>query len=268
MQSRSIREASLWLTDKINKLRTHDFRSVCGHLWRNIFPGRNPRLHPWLIDPEYLHLSSLKKAIKRFAPTCTGIVVDYGCGCKPYQSLFNHATRYIGIDFGIQGPDTFEPNPDGSIPLDADSADVMISTQVLEHIPNVQQYLNECVRVLRPNGRLLVSTHGIWPYHPGPHNDDFYRWTGAGLRREIELAGLKVVAMHEECRGSLCLAQQFLALFDPASARNRLFRLMLGVVSLMINSVMVSLAWIAPRLMTAGDIVPICILVEARKEAI
>ncbi len=35
--------------------------------------------------------------------------------------------------------------------------------------------------MLRPGGRVLLSTHGTMVYHPNPV--DLWRWTGAGLER-------------------------------------------------------------------------------------
>ena len=40
---------------------------------------------------------------------------------------------------------------------------------------------------------LLLSTHGSWLYHPHPH--DYRRWTGEGLRREVEAQGFGLVRM-------------------------------------------------------------------------
>src|SRR5205823_2015302 len=51
--------------------------------------------------------------------------------------------------------------------------------------------LSECLRVLRPGGRMLLSTHGVFPYHPDPV--DLWRWTCEGLRREVEQVGFEVV---------------------------------------------------------------------------
>ena len=51
-------------------------------------------------------------------------------------------------------------------------------------------YLGECRRVLRPDGWLLLSTHGTWLYHP--HPTDFRRWTEAGLVGELEAHGFNV----------------------------------------------------------------------------
>jgi SAM-dependent methyltransferase len=66
----------------------------------------------------------------------------------------------------------------------------VLSTQVLEHVLDPDVYLRECYRVLRPGGRLLLSTHGFMFYHPDP--DDYWRWTCAGLRLSVERAALAV----------------------------------------------------------------------------
>jgi len=46
--------------------------------------------------------------------------------------------------------------------------DVVVSFQVLEHIRDVSLYPRECERVLRSRDQLLLTTHGIWEYHPTP----------------------------------------------------------------------------------------------------
>ena len=38
---------------------------------------------------------------------------------------------------------------------------------------------------------MLLSTHGIFIYHPDP--GDYWRWTGAGLQRAVEQAGFQVL---------------------------------------------------------------------------
>ena len=55
------------------------------------------------------------------------------------------------------------------------SFDAVLSTQVLEHVADPGALPAERFRVLRPGGRLLLSTHGIFVYHPDP--DDYWRWT-------------------------------------------------------------------------------------------
>jgi len=228
---------------------------------------KNPRLYPRLTDPNYLHLSALTKALETVATKYRGTLIDYGCGSKPYAALFLNVQKYIGVDFSVDGPDDLILSKEGSVPCSDGAADIVLSTQVLEHVPDVGAYLAECARLAKRGGRLILTTHGIWPYHPGYANDDYYRWTIAGLRYEIEKSGFKVTAHHAVCGGFLCLLQQFLAIADPARLRRRrsakyILRLLASVC---INTLGMLLASCLPRLANWGDIVPICIVIEAEK---
>ena len=48
-------------------------------------------------------------------------------------------------------------------------------------------------RVLKPGGRVLLSTNQAWPQHQKPF--DFFRFTSYGLRYLFEQAGLEIVRM-------------------------------------------------------------------------
>jgi SAM-dependent methyltransferase len=48
-------------------------------------------------------------------------------------------------------------------------------------VPDPAAAVRELRRVVRPGGRVLASTHGIYPFHPNP--DDLWRWTHTGLER-------------------------------------------------------------------------------------
>lgn len=137
-------------------------------------------------------------------------VVDFGCGDAPYKSLFDSSCReYLRCD--LEGNDLadvhFKENE--QLPLERHSVDCVVSFQVLEHVWEVQQYLAECKRVLQPDGRLVLSTHGVWLYHP--HPGDYRRWTGDGLCRELELAGFEVLEVRPIV-GPLAWTTQFRSL--------------------------------------------------------
>lgn len=117
-------------------------------------------------------------------------VLDYGCASAPYREFFPGDSEYVGADFAGNPDASLRLNADGTVPAEDRSFDVVVSTQVLEHVAEPRLYLSECFRVLRPGGQLLLSTHGVFVYHPDP--GDYWRWTSAGLKREIEHAGFEM----------------------------------------------------------------------------
>ena len=119
-------------------------------------------------------------------------VVDYGCADRPYVEFLPYGVNYVGADLPGNARADVEIAPDGTIPVPSGTVDLVLSTQVLEHVEDPRAYLAECARVLRPGGKLLLSTHGIMYYHPDP--EDYWRWTCAGLRRLIEDQGFGVLA--------------------------------------------------------------------------
>jgi SAM-dependent methyltransferase len=117
-------------------------------------------------------------------------ILDYGCAEVPYRGLFPPDCDYIAADLD-GNPDATLTLVDGRPPIPDASCDAVLSTQALEHVAEPDVYLAECARVLRPGGRLLLSTHGVMPYHPDPV--DYWRWTCAGLQRAVAGHGFEVV---------------------------------------------------------------------------
>jgi SAM-dependent methyltransferase len=141
-------------------------------------------------------------------------LVDFGCGDRPYEPLFSAKfRRYIGADLPGNPRATVAIDEAGRLPLGDASADCVLSTQVLEHVSDAAAYLAEARRVLRPGGSLLLSTHGIFYYHPCP--TDYWRWTLEGLKREITRAGFEVL----EARSILSLPTAGLQLVQHAATR-------------------------------------------------
>ncbi|MGH8260741.1 MAG: class I SAM-dependent methyltransferase [Steroidobacteraceae bacterium] len=169
------------------------------------------RLDPRLWDHDFILLKRLSAALRavvarHLAHLRDLTVIDYGCGSMPYRPLFDGcAGSYIGVDCAGNDCADLQIDTRLTLPFTDSSADVVLSSEVLEHVEDVGFYLGECARVLRTSGMLLLSTHGMWIYHP--HPTDVRRWTRWGLRFEIERAGF-VVADIIPCVGPLAYTTQ------------------------------------------------------------
>jgi SAM-dependent methyltransferase len=144
------------------------------------------RLQPRLWDTDWLVLRGMRRAIGKLADRIASpgkLALDFGCGAKPYAELFTaRGVAYVGADLG--NADDVQIRADGTLAAADQSADLVVSFQVLEHVRDIDTYLNEARRVLRDDGLLLLSTHGTWLYHP--HPEDHRRWTREGLIAELE----------------------------------------------------------------------------------
>jgi SAM-dependent methyltransferase len=140
------------------------------------------------------HIKTLPLRLEALAPDLRlppgGRILDYGCADVPYRHFFPAEADYVGADLGGNPHAMLELNPDGTVPAPDASFDAVMSTQVLEHVTDPGLYLSESFRVLRSGGRMLLSTHGTFVYHPDP--DDYWRWTCAGLQRTVRDAGFEV----------------------------------------------------------------------------
>lgn len=152
-----------------------------------------------LFRPDGLAAMALAGSVRSFSmshPLSDRAVLDVGCGTMPYRSMFTaRGARYLGAD--IEGTPDILIGADGTLPLADESVDFVVSFQVLEHVRNVPAYLSTARRVLRKDGRMFLSTHGVWPYHP--HPTDYWRWTRDGLHATLEDAGFRVLKTSALC---------------------------------------------------------------------
>jgi SAM-dependent methyltransferase len=131
---------------------------------------------------------------------CRGNLLDLGCGKAPLYLLYQHlATSITCVDWGASPHDVSHADLlcdlNEPIPLDNDSFDTIILSDVLEHIYRPQQLLSEVARMLRPGGKLILNVPFMYWLHEQPH--DYYRYTRFALERMVQEAGLSVALLSE-----------------------------------------------------------------------
>lgn len=84
-----------------------------------------------------------------------------------------------------------------AMPFEDGSYDIVLNTQVLEHVRDPARVVRELTRVLKPGGNLFLTTPQSSPLHNLPWN--FFNFTNLGLRLLFEEAGLEVIK--EEAQG-------------------------------------------------------------------
>jgi len=149
---------------------------------------------------EHLERVMLRDQLRDALPYASGILLDIGCGGKPYRDLFaDRIEGYLGLDY----PQTHlavaevarvamaDAYGDGEhLPIRSEVVDTVLCTQMLEHVPEPWAVMDEIARVLRPGGYLILTVPLAWGLHGEPY--DFYRYTRYGLRHLAERSGLVV----------------------------------------------------------------------------
>lgn len=134
-------------------------------------------LHPqWIMD--YKLLNFAKEKLQKF-PKGTS-VLDVGCGDGPYWNL-NKELNWTGIDIYSTEKTNYLINKDGTYPIREESFDIVICTQVIEHVSNFDLLASEVFRVLKPGGTLILNAPFLYPFHGMPHDE--FRYTTSSLTR-------------------------------------------------------------------------------------
>lgn len=121
-----------------------------------------------------------------------GNVIDLGAGDSPFvEIIVPRAQRYDTLDIDHEKQAVTYVGDIQRMPeIGTDQYDTAVCLQVLEHVPEPASALQECYRILRPGGRLILSAPHLSRLHDEPH--DYYRYTCHGLAYLATQAGFGV----------------------------------------------------------------------------
>ena len=153
--------------------------------------GTNGRTRRGKLNSSRIHLAAfIRRAASSVPPGSR--VLDAGAGDCAYAPLFA-GLAYESADFGQvskrYGKLTYECDLT-AIPVEDERFDLVLLTQVLEHLPDPLTALRELHRVLKPGHRIWLTQPLYYQEHEQPY--DFYRYTQFGLRHLLGSAGFRI----------------------------------------------------------------------------
>lgn len=172
--------------------------------------GWKKRANAWRkrspFNPYWIELRWLRRAMEGLAPHASGRLLDVGCGERPYGELFEpRVSGYVGLEYPPVA-DNLHPEiwskleqlrgvvdvwGDGQrLPFRDGSFDTVLAAEMLEHVPDPGACLAEMARVLRADGRALLTVPLMAPLHQWPF--DFYRYTPRGIEALVVRNGFRV----------------------------------------------------------------------------
>ena len=200
----------------------------------NLAQRSGDKWRPPALEPGQSALGRLLAGVRRYfdfqAGSCwadvaaeagsfSGKVVDVGCGAQPYRSLLPAGVDYVGLDianaeaaFGYAPPNVVHFDG-GRWPAATHDADVVLCTEVLEHVLDPAAALGEAFAALKPGGRLLLTVPFAARWHFVPY--DYWRYTPSSLKHLLETAGFRKVVVHARGDALTVACYKVQALFLP-----------------------------------------------------
>lgn len=111
----------------------------------------------------------MKQILYSLQPKTTDTVLDLGCGVGDYtKALHEYAGSVIGMDLSVSaaqkkysGIDFRAHDLNTPLPFADASFDMLVSINLIEHLRDEKQFLSECARVLRPGGKIALTTANL-----------------------------------------------------------------------------------------------------------
>ena len=119
------------------------------------------------------------------------LAIDVGAGESPFRDLLARYPRCLCLDFyPYEGIDVV-CNLTQKLPVRSGIADMVLLSNVLEHMSEPEATLQECGRLLRPGGQLVLTVPFLTKTHQPPY--DYYRYTHYGLEYLLGKAGFSQI---------------------------------------------------------------------------
>jgi len=194
-----------------------------------------------IFNPYYLNRRAIHKGIMKYAKNLKGNLLDFGCGTKPYKTLFS-VNKYIGIDLYENEGHELPTNEidvfyDGDkLPFQDNHFDSVYSSEVFEHVFNLSEILLDINRVHKREGLMLITMPFVWQEHEIPN--DFGRYTSYGIKSVFEKCNYEIIE-HSKSPGYFLSVIQLLVayIYNAMLPKSNVLKFLLAPITIFpINS--------------------------------
>jgi len=146
-----------------------------------------------------IHKNMIYDKLKYYHSYFEGKVLDVGAGDQPYRDMFKNASKYIATNTkahyknNLDEVDQFTDvwiDDASALPFEDNSMDGVLCFQVLSVIQRPELFFKESVRIIKPGGKLLVTTDFLYPTWS---KADRARYSIQQLERFAQESGFKVI---------------------------------------------------------------------------
>ena len=124
-----------------------------------------------------------------------GRILDLGSGRNrpSYYRFLNVGcnTKFITVSISKKCNPDIIADLEWSLPFKDASIDNIIAFNILEHIFNFKNFIIECSRVLKVNGKIIIFVPFLQKIHSDPY--DYFRYSHSALHRLLLMNGFKEV---------------------------------------------------------------------------
>jgi 2-polyprenyl-3-methyl-5-hydroxy-6-metoxy-1,4-benzoquinol methylase len=132
-------------------------------------------------------------------------ILDVGCGTGSVVAALNTEREVVGCEYsehalklcGRRGPLTLVKSTAEILPFKDESFDAVTMLDVIEHLDKDLESLKEAVRVLKPDGHVIITVPAhmfLWQRHDILHHHK-RRYSVSELRTKLEKTGFKITRM-------------------------------------------------------------------------
>ncbi len=134
-----------------------------------------------------------KEIIPRLRTHASGKLLDVGCGNTPFRKfLDNLIVEYHTLDLEPKFPEVnFVADVQDMRMVPSETYDVVLCTEVVEHVPQPAKAISEVHRILKPHGKLILTVPYLSRLHEEPF--DYFRYTKHGLQFLLETSGFQIL---------------------------------------------------------------------------